>query len=80
MKEFKKEMEDFEQRLENEGTREALVKYYRTHARKILLGIASVGVLIMLALSHLPVWARSTVVLALLAANYIYGRYQDNGS
>lgn len=77
---MKKEMEDFEQRLENEGRKQAIIQYYRTHARQILLGVASVGVLIILALSSLPVWARYSVVLSLLAANYIYGRYKENAA
>lgn len=77
---MKEEMEDFEQMLENNSTRGAIVKYYRTHARQIAVGIVSVGILIALALSSLPVWARSGVVLALLAANYAYGRYVSNGS
>lgn len=77
---MKEEAQNFEQMLENNTTRKALVKYYRTHAWKILASIGSVLILIGLALSNLPVWARASVVLALLGVNYAYKRGKKDGS
>lgn len=80
MKGFQEEMEEFEQMLENRGRKAALIQYYRTHVTRILLGVVSVGILLILILSNLPVWARYAVIIALLGVNYLYGRYKKNGS
>lgn len=72
MKDFKEKAEEFEQMNEEQSTREALEQFYAQNAWQILGGIATLGILIFLAQSNLPVWARGLVVLGLLGANYLF--------
>ena len=72
MKEMKKEMEEFEQSLENKSTWEAIVQYYKSNAREIGLGI--LGIFILIGLTHLPVWQRLLAIAVLWTVSYVYGR------
>jgi hypothetical protein len=76
---MKEETQEFEELLENNDTKKAIAKFYKSNARKILVGIGSAGVLIMLALSPLSVWQKNGIVLALLAANIAYAKVISDG-
>jgi len=72
--------EEYEQMLEKYGAFEATKRFYKSHARLIIGGIANVGVLLGLALSGLSVGTRLAIVLALVAVNYIYGKVKDDSN
>lgn len=76
---MKEEMEDFEQMLENEGTKTAIKKYYKKYWKRIAGAAAVICVMVALYLAHVPVWQRLLGMGALGALIWVYGRYKDNG-
>lgn len=70
--------EEFEQMLEKHGAFEATKRFYKAHARTIIVGVASMGVIAGLVLSDLSVGTRFAIVAGLIAINYGYKKVKDD--
>ena len=71
------EYSEFEQMLEKHGATEAIIRYYKSHARTILIGIMSVCFIVAMTYSSFSVGERLATLATIIGANYAYGRIKN---